>query len=150
MKSILILALPILISACTLHGQQDPLQASSTKGFKPVYKRYREIDPEKAKDMWQNSVNINIKRNGPFYVEFDRAELMELLSGSDHPTVKMLVGAHLEDDAQANRKKQQPTILLQVVPREDRSSKMSVSATNYVYYEAALLCPPPSGCKLEQ
>ncbi|HEX2534761.1 MAG TPA: hypothetical protein VHK69_13540 [Chitinophagaceae bacterium] len=138
--------LGLIITACTLHGQQ---QAVQTAAVRPAQKEDpRELQAAKARDMFDHFRKSSVNKNVSFFVEFDRAELIRLLEESDQPTVKLLVGAYSDEDD--DDKKQRPTILVQVGNGTTGQSLASRPFVTYRYFTSDALCPPPSPCRLEQ
>lgn len=144
MKVFAYLSLLVFIASCTLHGQQEAREAALLKKIGKHWDR-REIDREKANSMYDNHKKGRVKRVNQLIAEFDREELIQILSQeSDQPTVKFFLASYTQNEGAMRR--EDPTILMQVSNTAAPSSKASAVFLSYKYFEPNKLCPPPSPC----
>lgn len=147
MQSVSAIAGLFFLAACTLNGQQRHSGQQALPIQNTVSPQARELDPATANSMYERFPDAKVKKNVSFSVVFDRAELINILRGSEGATVKFFVGAY--DDNEDNGKKLQPTILLQTGGSSEGGGNAR-SLFAYRYFESNRLCPPPSPCRLEQ
>lgn len=137
------------MGACTLNGQKTATTGNDRVSFARLNegKYVRELDGETARGMHNRFPDAKVKKNQPFFVEFEREQLIQILSESSGATVKFLVGAYAEGEG--GDKASRPTIILQTGVSSASSGKASTRFALYRYFEASTLCPPPTLCKLE-
>lgn len=145
MKIIVYSLVAIIIASCTLHGQQDAQEASLLRKLGKQQSERREVDRAKANGMYENHKKGRVKKVNQLIAEFDREELIQILSQeSDQPTVKFFLASYTDNEGPMRR--DDPTILMQVAHTPAQTSKAAAVALTYKYFEPNKLCPPPSPC----
>ena len=141
-KYVLACAAAVLFYACSYQNAQglkknfyttDTYPAAARKVMAPSL---QEVDLETARKMVRHFKDKETNRNVGGFLQFDPAELQQLLSGPYVTDVKLVHAAYLDDDPDSN-KRNMGTILICI--------KESAGATTFKYYTSKTICPPPDG-----
>jgi len=148
-KYVFACAVVVLFYACTYQNAQGLKKNADTPDNHPTatYERkinnpsLEEVDIETARKMVHHFKDKETKRDVSGYLQFDPAELQQLLEQPYVTDVKLVHAAYLDNDPD-NNKRNMGTILICI--------KESAGATRYKYYTSSAICPPPDGvCNAE-
>jgi hypothetical protein len=148
-KYVLACAALAFLNACTYQNAQglhkdayatdDIPEATMQRTVKNA--SLEEVDIETARRMVRHFKDKETNRNVGGYLQFDPAELQQLLNQPYVTDVKLVHAAYLDSDPDAH-KRNVGTILICI--------KESAGATRYKYYTSSAICPPPDGsCNAE-
>lgn len=126
----------------TFTGQQTTL---AVKALAATVFNHERIDSEKARNMRGQFVR-NGRRDKHEFTKFNRDELIATLQSMQTDTVKFVIGAFTEDEANG-REKNKPVIMLQVA--ENEREQPGGNLITYSYMMGAICPPPHGGCTLE-
>lgn len=148
-KFVLAYAALAFLNACTYQNAQglhkDPFATDATPDVttQRTVKNasLEEVDLQTARRMVQHFKDKETNRSVGGYLQFDPAELQQLLSQPYVTDVKLVHAAYLDSDPD-ERKRNVGTILICI--------KESAGATTFKYYTSSAICPPPDGsCNAE-